>query len=87
MKILGIHSWDILEDITVATYVLNGKTDDKSVIKLSKLLGLPTNKIHYRMSNYNKLKSGKYSDWHFSKQERMVFEWLTSKNGLSIKPF
>ena len=80
------HKWTIIEDITVATYAINRKTDKKSIGKLSALLGLSDEQIAFRMTDFIKLLQNRATDWHCSKQEKKVFDWLTGKSGLSIKP-
>lgn len=85
-NIFNIHRWTIYEDIVVAVYAINRKTDLKSIEKLSYLLDISKSKISARMANYEKLSKGSYPDWNYSKQEKKVFDWLTHNNGLIIKP-
>lgn len=83
------HRWTVFEDITVCTYAMHRKTDPKSIAKLSMALGIPANKVSYRMCNFTKLVQGKCPAWHFSRQERKVFDWLSlygTSTVLSIKP-
>lgn len=82
----NLHNWTWAEDVTIATYVINRKTDKKSVYKLCGILGLKEGKVSYRMSNFEQLYKGEYKGRHYSRQEREVLEWLTSRNGLNIKP-
>lgn len=83
---LLFHKWKWKEDLVVAVYALGRKTDKKSLEKLARLLNLKENQVAYRMSDYVKMVQGKIKDRHFSKQEKEVYEWLTSNNGLCIKP-
>ena len=88
MKLRALfHRWTVFEDIVVAQYAIDRKTDPKSIGKLSVLLGLPDNKIAFRMTDFVKLIQDRSTDWHCSKQEKAVFDWLMfiSKKGLSIK--
>lgn len=85
-SIFDIHRWTVYEDIVVASHAINRKTDPKTIKKLSSLLGLRESQIAARMANYEKLSKGCYPDWHYSKQEKKVFDWLTHNNGLIIKP-
>lgn len=83
-----IHSWTVFEDITVCSYAMARKTDPKSIAKLALYLGISENRISYRMSNFTKLVQGK-KDWHYSRQERKVFDWLSryaTTRTLSITP-
>ena len=83
-----LHRWTVFEDITVCTYAMARKTDPKSVAKLSLYLGISENRIKYRMDDFTKLTQGK-KDWHYSRQERKVFDWLNLYRTaiiLSIKP-
>ena len=79
------HKWTTFEDIAVATYAMARKTDKKSVAKLAYILGLSEGQVAFRMTDYTKLLQGK-TDWHVGSKEKKVFDWLTSCNGLSIKP-
>lgn len=80
------HKWTMIEDITVAVYAINRKTDKKSIAKLSFLLGLSEGQISFRMVDYIKLLQGKTARWHIGSQEKKVFDWLTHNTGLTIKP-
>ncbi|MBP5789200.1 MAG: hypothetical protein J6W29_03090 [Neisseriaceae bacterium] len=73
------HKWKWFEDLEVATATVNRKVDPKSIKKLSALLGISESKIAARINNYTKLVQGAYPDWHYSKQEIEVFEWLLSR--------
>ena len=57
-----------------------GKDDPKTIKKLSVFLGISENRIAFRMADFSKLAMGKYKDWHFSKQERKVFDWMNAGN-------
>ena len=70
------HTWNVFEDITVCVYAVMRKNDPKSIKRLSKALGISESKIAYRMGNYIKLLQGKRVDWHYSRQERKVFDWV-----------
>ena len=70
-----LHSWTVFEDITVCSYAMARRTDPKSVSKLSLYLGISENRIRYRLADFTKLVQGK-KDWHYSRQERKVFDWL-----------
>lgn len=83
------HRWTVFEDIVVCSYAMARKTDPKSIKKLSIYLGIGESKIAYRMSNFSKLVMGNSVDWHFSRQERKVFDWLmlySTQRLLDIKP-
>lgn len=83
------HRWTVFEDITVCTYAMHRRTDPKSIAKLATALDIPANKVAYRMCNFTKLVQGKCSAWHFSRQERRVFDWLSlcsTRLTISIKP-
>lgn len=73
------HKWKWFEDLEVATATVNRKVDPKSIKKLSAGLGISESKIAARINNYTKLVQGAYPDWHYSKQEIEVFEWLMSR--------
>lgn len=73
------HKWKWFEDVEVATATVNRKVDPKSIKKLSVALGISESKIAARINNYTKLVQGAYPDWHYSKQEIEVFEWLMSR--------
>ena len=70
------HKWTVFEDIVICSYAMARKTDPKSIKKLSLYLGISESKISCRMNNYNKLIKGKSTDWHYSRQEKKVFNWL-----------
>lgn len=88
MKLRALfHRWTVFEDIVVAQYAIDRKTDPKSIGKVAMLLGLSDNQVAFRMSNYTKLIQNRMTGWHCSKQEKAVFDWLMfiNKRGLSIK--
>lgn len=72
-NILGFHKWEWWEDLIVCIYAVNRKTDPKSIRKLSKILSIKPNKIAFRLSNFTKLAMGHPADWHFSRQEKLVY--------------
>lgn len=70
------HRWTVFEDIVVCAYAMERKTDPKSIKRLSRALGIKESKVAYRMSNFSKLVMGNSVDWHFSRQERKVCDWM-----------
>lgn len=72
-RILGIHTWEWWEDLIVCLYAVNRKTDQKSIRKLSRILSIKPNKIAFRMADFAKLAMGHSADWHFSRQEKTVY--------------
>jgi hypothetical protein len=80
------HRWTIFEDIVVCVYAVNRKSDPKTVEKIALWLGIDSNRVAYRMCNYVKLLQGKYKNWHYSRQEKKVFDWVTSCGIVSMKP-
>lgn len=83
------HNWSVFEDIVVCSYAMARKTDQKTIKKLSIYLGISENRISYRMCNFSKLATGRGKDWHFSRQEKKVFDWLmlySTSRLLDIKP-
>ena len=81
----NLHRWTVLEDIIVCTYVVERDNDPKTIKKLAAVMGIPYNKVAYRSSNFAKLAKGYTSIWHFSKQEREVFEWVSKNKAIKLK--
>lgn len=81
----NLHRWTILEDIVICTYVVNRENDPKTLKKLATVMGIPFNKVAYRACNFDKLSRGYTSFWHFSKQEREVFEWVSKNKTIKLK--
>ena len=79
------HKWTVLEDITVCAYAIAREDDPKTIKKLSAVLGISEGRIAYRMSNFRKLAQGKNPDWHYSRQERKVFDWVSRNRALKLK--
>jgi len=73
------HKWNVFEDIEVAVCAVARCDDPKSVRKLAKRLGIRESQVLARMNNYIKLLHGGNPDWHYSKQEKKVWEWLNDK--------
>ena len=70
------HRWTVFEDIVVCSFAMARKTDPKAIKKIAKHLGIAENKVAYRLCNFTKLTQGKYASWHYSRQEKKVFNWL-----------
>ena len=73
---MGFHHWRKFEDEVICSHVLAGKTDDKTIQAIAKLLGISPAKVAFRMTNFIKQKNGCSADWHCSKQERRVFDMM-----------
>lgn len=74
-----MHDWKWWEDVEVAVATINRKVDPKSIKKLAAKLDIAESKICARINNYTKLIQGAYPDWHYSKQEKEVFNWVMAK--------
>lgn len=81
-----LHRWTVYEDIVVCSYAMDRKNDAKSIKKVSIYLGISQNRVAYRMSNFTKLCKDPRTDWHCSRQERKVFDWLSANRLITVKP-
>lgn len=70
---MKFHHWKKYEDEIVCACVLANRTDDKTIKKLSVMLGIDESKVAFRMTNFCKLRNNHKTDWHCSKQELRVF--------------
>lgn len=80
-----LHRWTIFEDIVICSYAMARETDPKTIKKLSLRMGISEGRIAYRMSNFTKLTQGSNPDWHYSTQERKVFDWLNRNPFIKVK--
>lgn len=85
MLLFNRHKWTILEDIMVCTFAKERETDPKSISKLAKRLGIEESKVAYRLSNYSKLFTGSQPDWHYSAQEKKVFDFVANNKLIRFK--
>ena len=78
----------ILDDVVIAAYAINRKTDKRTIKRLSLALHIPQSKLEARMADFSMLHMGKYPSRHYSYQEKKVYDWLmhTASALLTIKP-
>lgn len=81
-----LHRWTVYEDIVVCSYAMERKTDVKSIQKVAFWLGISKGRVAYRMANFAKLCKDPKTNWHCSRQERKVFNWLSANKLITVKP-